>query len=248
MKWNGSQSQVLGFMSSCNALSSDLLSKVCETKHQQQQQHHHLLHHQHLCFWNLESDSHQALLHPRNKLRFVTLNFRSVPLDCCISCLLQNFRQAPMANCIIVNRCEWWGTCQNVLGCKISPWCWIMGTGLCSVAGPGSCETSSDPSRLSAVWCTADSSGRVRTREKKGITPLTSARLQILLWRSVIACLHLIWLYKGHHRVQAQNDGAFDEMSDKWNSYSGDQFMWVFSSVFLKYLLLKKTFLAQKNM
>lgn len=43
----------------------------------------------------------QASLHPCNDLRFVTLNFRSLPLDCCISCLLQSFHQASMANCIM---------------------------------------------------------------------------------------------------------------------------------------------------
>uniref|UniRef100_A0A0E9U2U8 Uncharacterized protein n=1 Tax=Anguilla anguilla TaxID=7936 RepID=A0A0E9U2U8_ANGAN len=37
---------------------------------------------------------------------FVTPNFRSEHVDCCITCLLQNLHQAPMAHYITANRCE----------------------------------------------------------------------------------------------------------------------------------------------
>lgn len=120
VKFSDALLQILGFTSSCNALKSSLLRRRWPKTSADEQQKHlwmmnsrNLLRHQRLCCWNLESGSHLALLHPCNKLRLVTLNFKSVPLDCCISCLLQNFRQAPMANCIIANRCEWWGLART---------------------------------------------------------------------------------------------------------------------------------------
>lgn len=51
----------------------------------------------------------------RNMLHVVTLNWiRSDILDCCISCLLTIFRQAPLVCCIIANRCEWITAFHNV--------------------------------------------------------------------------------------------------------------------------------------
>lgn len=130
----------------------------------------------------------QSSFHPCNKLRVVTLNFRSVPLDCCISCLLQNFRQAPMANCIIVNRSEWWGTCIcDWIPVVLNHGYWAV---LCLYLGLGHVKhphTSLFLSRLSASDVNVD--------EK---TPVRS------VGRFCCSYLHDIWLYKRHQQVQAQ--------------------------------------------
>lgn len=61
-----------------------------------------------------------------------------------------------------------------------------MDTGLSSVPGPGSCETSSDERLLSQL--SASDVRRIHlcvsewTLERKGLIPITSVRLQILLW------------------------------------------------------------------
>lgn len=55
-----------------------------------------------------------AMSASRNILQLVALNgIRTDFLDCCISCLLLIFRQAPLVSCIIANQCGWMMACHN---------------------------------------------------------------------------------------------------------------------------------------